>query len=169
MTTSAPPFGHDTRQSRPMGRYGYATTFTEAERDYLAAQPVGRLATIGRDGAPQISPVVFSVSGDTIEIGGPALRRSQMYRNLQADSRMAFVVDDLPLADADAPAVPAGQRGRGVEIRGRAELFTVAEPRLDGSNDDRIRIHPHRILARNVDAPGMNSRGPDTRTAQDLP
>jgi pyridoxamine 5'-phosphate oxidase family protein len=151
MTTTAPPFAHDTRVARPMGRFGYATTFTEAERAYLRAQPLGRLATIGRDGAPQISPVVFSVSGDTIEIGGPALRRSQMYRNLQADARIAFVVDDVPVADADAPAGPAGQRGRGVEIRGRAELFAMAEPRMDGSSDDRIRLHPHRILARNID------------------
>jgi hypothetical protein len=42
--------------------------------------------------------------------------------------------------------------GRGVEIRGRAELFAKAEPRMDGSTDDRIRLHPHRILARNLDA-----------------
>jgi pyridoxamine 5'-phosphate oxidase family protein len=75
-----------------MGR----VVFTDIERRYLAAHPLGRLASIGPSGSPQIHPVAFRVDADTgtIDIGGPRLRHSQKFRNVQSDPRVSFVVDD---------------------------------------------------------------------------
>ena len=129
-------------------------TFTETERAYLIAQELGRLATIGPTGAPQVQPVAFWVNDHTIDIGGPSLPQSRKYRNIQADPRVSFVVDD----NAPEPVGPGGQRGRGLEIRGTAELITVDAPLLDGFTKDLIRIHAHRIVAWNIDGPGPNFR-----------
>jgi pyridoxamine 5'-phosphate oxidase family protein len=135
-------------------------TFTNGERTYLADQALGRLATTGPDGAPQVNPVAFWVNGETIEIGGPSLSRSRKFRNIQADPRISFVVDD----DAKEPVGPGGQRGRGLEIRGKAELVMVDEPLMFGFSNELIRIHPHRIIAWNLDGPGPNARNVDVVT-----
>jgi len=129
-------------------------TFTEAERAYLRTQPLGRLATIGPTGAPQNLPVTYHLNTDTIDIGGPNLGASQKVRNIAADARVSFVVDDM----ADEPVGPGGQTGRGLEIRGDAELLVVEKPSLAGFSNDLIRIHPRRIVAWNIDGPGGNSR-----------
>jgi hypothetical protein len=44
--------------------------FTESEQSYLDSQPLGRLATVGPDGAPQTCPVGYTYNRDlnTIEI-----------------------------------------------------------------------------------------------------
>jgi pyridoxamine 5'-phosphate oxidase family protein len=129
-------------------------TFTNGERAYLADQHLGRLATVGPDGAPQVNPVTFWVNGDSIEIGGPSLSRSRKFRNIQADPRISFVVDD----NAREPVGPGGQRGRGLEIRGKAELVVLDQPLMSGFSNDMIRVHPHRIIAWNLEGPGANTR-----------
>jgi pyridoxamine 5'-phosphate oxidase family protein len=130
--------------------------FTEVERDYLLAQALGRLATIGPTGAPQNHPVTYRVNEDdgTIDIGGPGLSATRKYRNVQADPRVSLVVDDT----APKPVGPGGQRGRGLEIRGAVETLRVERPLLPGFSNDVLRIHPRRILAWNLDAPGRNDR-----------
>jgi pyridoxamine 5'-phosphate oxidase family protein len=99
--------------------------FTDAEYRYLAGHPLGRLATIGPDGAPQVHPVALWLNADTgtIDIGGPALTRSQKFRNVPADPRVSLVVDD----QAETPN-PIGQTGRGIEIRGQVEIVTLDPP-----------------------------------------
>ena len=140
------------------GREPNATAFTDAERAYLGAQGLGRLATIGPTGAPQVNPVAYWTTdgADTIDIGGPALRESQKFRNIQSDPRTSFVVDDL--ATAEESLGPGGQRGRGLEIRGRAETLVVEEPLMQGFTREVIRIHPRRVIAWNLDGPGPNIR-----------
>jgi len=130
--------------------------FTDAEYRYLAAHPLGRLATIGPDGAPQIHPVVFWVNAETatIDIGGPALARSQKFRNIRADPRVSFVVDD----QAGTPN-PIGQTGRGIEIRGQAEAVILDPPLIAAFSSETIRIHPHRIIAWNIGEFGPASPG----------
>jgi pyridoxamine 5'-phosphate oxidase family protein len=130
--------------------------FTVVERSYLMQQPLGRLATIGPTGAPQNHPVAYRVNENTatIDIGGPRLSDSQKYRNIQADPRVSLVVDD----NAPHPVGPGGQRGRGIEIRGRVEILRVERPLMDGFSNDLLRIHPRRIVAWNLDAPGSNIR-----------
>jgi pyridoxamine 5'-phosphate oxidase family protein len=127
-------------------------TFTSAELAYLGTQPLGRLATTGPDG-PQNKPVGFSFNAElgTIDIHGYNLEQSQKFRNIQANPRVAFLVDDAPGQDA------AGMRF--LEIRGTAEA--ISEQGSTASTGDRvIRIRPRRIVSWNVDPaqPGLTTR-----------
>jgi pyridoxamine 5'-phosphate oxidase family protein len=127
---------------------------TQAEIDYLATQRLGRLATVAPDGSPQVSPVGFRYNSKlgTIDIGGYKMAASKKYRNVQAGSRAAFVVDDI--ASVDPWTV------RGVEIRGEAEALTGQEPHFPGGSGDLIRIHPRRVLSWGVEPgrPGVYAR-----------
>ncbi|MEV5750844.1 PPOX class F420-dependent oxidoreductase [Actinoallomurus sp. NPDC052308] len=122
-------------------------TFTDAELEYLTEHPLGRLATIGPDGAPQAHPVAFWVNPDSgiIEIGGPELSKSQKFRNVKADPRVSFVVDD----QAETPN-PIGQTGRGIEIRGRIEIVSQDPPLIPGFSHETLHLHPHRIISWNI-------------------
>jgi pyridoxamine 5'-phosphate oxidase family protein len=77
----------------------------------MHAHPLGRLATVGPDGTPHVKPVAFWVQAPsgTLTIGGPDLGKTQMYRDIEAEPRVSFVVDDV----TDQPVGPGGQRGRG--------------------------------------------------------
>ncbi|WP_460072157.1 PNPOx family protein [Streptomyces sp. YKOK-I1] len=102
-----------------------APAFTPAERACPAARPLARLATTGPDGGPRVRPVgVVGNEDDTIDIGGPALSRSRKYRN-----------------------------GRGVEVRGRAEVLTLDAPPMapDFFSAEVIRIHPRRVIGRHLE------------------
>ncbi|GAA2064697.1 PPOX class F420-dependent oxidoreductase [Streptomyces albiaxialis] len=126
--------------------------FSEIERTYLEGQPLGRLSTVGSDGAPQVRPLGFRLNADgTIDIGGPAVTRTQRYRNVLANPRVAFVVDDLTAPD-DPDAIKPGM-GRGVEIRGRAETLAVEVPPVapEWFGKDIIRIHPTRVMSWHLD------------------
>jgi pyridoxamine 5'-phosphate oxidase family protein len=109
------------------------SAFTDAERDYLNSQRLGRLVTLGPDGGPQARPVGFTLRGAVIEIGGFNLTATQKFRNIGRDPKVAFIVDDL------ASVQP--WRVRGVEVRGTAQALTG-----DGG-DPVIRVHPHRIIS----------------------
>src|ERR1700710_2223680 len=51
---------------------GSSMIFTEAEREYLQSQALGRLATVQPDGSPQVNPVGFTYNPtlEAIEISG---------------------------------------------------------------------------------------------------
>ena len=119
--------------------------FTDAEIEYLNTQQLGRIATQQPNGTLQVSPVDFPYNADekTIDVTGVNLSRSKKLRNVAANGRVAFVVDDLPSLEP--------MRVRCLEIRGRAEALRDAnEP--DGHLDDAvIRIHPERIIAFGVE------------------
>jgi pyridoxamine 5'-phosphate oxidase family protein len=121
--------------------------FTDAEYAYLAGHSLGRLATVGPEGAPQVHPVALWLNGaaGTIDIGGPALAASQKFRNVQADPRVSLVVDDQA-------AMPnsIGQTGRGIEVRGLVEIVMLDPPLTPGFSSETLRIRPHRIIAWNI-------------------
>jgi len=124
-------------------------TLTATEIDYLAGQPIGRLATAQPDGTLQVNPVGFAYNATTgtIDIGGYSMSSSRKYRNVADNGRVAFVVDDV--------VSTSPWRVRFLEIRGRAEV--VGEPvdsasRVDGAI---IRIHPHRIISFALDTPDL--------------
>ena len=83
---------------------------------------------------------------------------SQKFRNVRANGRVAFVVDDI------ASVTP--WRVRGIEIRGHAEA--LADQPAKESSDEIIRIHPRRIIAWGIDpaAGGMQKRNvePDRKS-----
>ena len=115
-------------------------SFTQAELDYLASQRLGRLATEAPDGTLQVSPTSFFLNADgSVDIGGAALGQSKKFRNVAANGRAAFVIDDI--ASVNPWEV------RGVEIRGTAEALTDQEPPMRGFSKEIIRIHPKRIIS----------------------
>ncbi|WP_242887345.1 PPOX class F420-dependent oxidoreductase [Actinomadura litoris] len=141
--------------------------FTEPETAYLSGQSLGRLSTIGPDGEPHVRPVGFRLNDDgTIDIGGPANAASRKYRNIQADPRVSFLVDDMTAPD-DPDAVRPGW-GRGVEVRGRAEFVKGRMHIGEGYfSDDLIRIRPVRVISWHLDPAGPDQHArtvapPDT-------
>jgi pyridoxamine 5'-phosphate oxidase family protein len=70
---------------------------TKHERDYLASQPVGRLATVDSNGHPQKNPVGFDYDEEsgTIDIGGFSMGTTRKFANLATTPFASLVVDDL--------------------------------------------------------------------------
>jgi pyridoxamine 5'-phosphate oxidase family protein len=117
-------------------------SFTEAERVYLTAQRLGRVATASASGEPDVAPVTFQLTADgRIEIDGLDNPKTMKWRNVSATGRAAFVVDDLANIDPWTP--------RGVKLRGAASADTDHDGRRV------IRITPETIWSWgvNVDAP----------------
>jgi pyridoxamine 5'-phosphate oxidase family protein len=90
-----------------------ALSFSEAEAVYLAENYIGRVATSSVSGQPHVVPVGYSFDGTAITFSGRNLSRTLKFRNLMANDKVAFVVDDLVSAQP--------WKVRGVEVRGRAE------------------------------------------------
>ena len=91
--------------------------YTDAELEYLAAQPLARIATASATGVPDVAVVGFGVDGDHIVTGGFDISKTVRYRNLLANPRATIVVDDLASVDPWAP--------RGVKVRGAASIEEV--------------------------------------------
>jgi pyridoxamine 5'-phosphate oxidase family protein len=128
---------------------GEMAVFTDAELEYLATQRLGRLATAGPGGTLQNNPVGFSVNAaaGTIDIGGWNMAASRKFRNVRANGRVAFVVDDLVSVQPWTV--------RGLEIRGHAEALTDAEPPQPFMSGEIIRIHPELIFSWGIE-PGQD-------------
>jgi pyridoxamine 5'-phosphate oxidase family protein len=117
-----------------------------AERAYLNSQRLGRMATVDGKGQPQANPVGYRLQEDgTILIGGYAMGTTKKWRNLQANPKIALVVDDI------ASVTP--WRVRGVEIRGEAELLTGPHNLGSHMSEEAIRIHPRRVHSWGIEEP----------------
>jgi pyridoxamine 5'-phosphate oxidase family protein len=132
------------------------STFTEKEIEYLHGQRLGRLATVGRDGSPHVVPVGFRLDTEaaTIQIGGHGLSTSKKWRDLLANPRVAFVIDDLVTMNPWTP--------RGIEVRGRAELNQEGGEELFGPggwDSVWIRIVPERIVSWGIEGPAFSDAG----------
>jgi len=120
--------------------------FTRSEIEYLRGQRLGRLATVGADGQPHVIPVtyVYNDDEDTIDIGGIAFGSGKKWRDVQANPRVAFLVDES-----------TGTSARAVEIRGTAEAHETGgeeiNPRFPNFAPEFIRIRPTRIVSWGVD------------------
>jgi pyridoxamine 5'-phosphate oxidase family protein len=127
---------------------------TDAEQRFLARQPRGHLATIGSDGTPQVKPLGFTYNAaiGTIDIAGFNMGGSAKYRNIQANPRVAFVVDEVTEESMEGSHF--------LEIRGIAEAVTGRASTDGHLAAEIIRIHPRRVIAYNVDPsqPGLQSR-----------
>ncbi len=132
--------------------------FTQYELDYLASQPLGRLATLAPDGTLQNNPVTFFVDAEagTIDIGGMRMGASRKFGNVRSHPQVSFVVDDLVSTDPWSP--------RCLEIRGDAEALEGVDPPAPGFAAQVIRIRPRRILSFGID-PEATGRGMTRRNA----
>jgi len=112
------------------------TMFTQAELAYLRTERrLGRLATVGPDGTPHVTPVGWRLGpgGSVVEITGRNFAATKKFRDVARTHTAAIVIDD----------VQPPWRPRGIEIRGRAEAIDHPEPF--------IRIHPERIVTWGLD------------------
>jgi len=119
--------------------------FTEREVEYLREQRLGRLATVSASGSPHVVPVAFRYNPElgAIDVGGHNLSQSKKFRDAGETGRVAFVVDDV---------LPPW-RARGVEVRGRAEVFGDGGGEVGpGFDDELIRIFPERIVGWGIDS-----------------
>jgi pyridoxamine 5'-phosphate oxidase family protein len=126
---------------------------TPAEQKFLAQHRLGRLATIGPDGGPQVKPVGFAYNDElgTVDIYGHNMAQSAKYRNVGRQPLVALVVDN---------PTGVGPQAQFLEIRGVAETATGQSPPFPGAPAEIIRIHPRRVLGLNVDPgqPGLQTR-----------
>ena len=101
--------------------------FQPHEVAYLREAELGRLATVQPNGTPQVSPVGFTYNEDlqTIDIMGYRMSRSQKYRNIATNNKVALVVDDIASRNP--------WRVRCLEIRGVAEQAKVPGERTGGA------------------------------------
>jgi pyridoxamine 5'-phosphate oxidase family protein len=123
-------------------------TFKPHEIAFLRDAELGRLATVQPDGTLQNSPVGFTYNDElgTIDIPGFQMSKSQKYRNLAHNDKVAFVVDDITSRDP--------WRVRCLEIRGTAEQAEVPAARAPGGDQldtAIIRITPRRIISFGID------------------
>lgn len=103
------------------------SVFSDAQLAYFAERPgLGRLATVDETGQPRIVPLGWRYNAelDTIDLGGHDVGATRRFRDVQANSKVALVVDDV---------LPPWQP-RAVIVHGVAEA--VPGP------DALIRLHP---------------------------
>jgi pyridoxamine 5'-phosphate oxidase family protein len=133
--------------------------FTEREIEYLRQQRLGRLATVGSDGSPHVVPVGFRLDadGEAIEVGGHGMSGSKKWRDLQANPRIALVVDDLQSVNPWTP--------RGIEVRGFAELHADGGEKFGPGWDTAwIRIVPQRIVSWGIEGAPFSAGGRSARS-----
>ena len=89
--------------------------FTEQEIAYLQSQGLGRLATVGADGQPDVVPVAVEFDGTFLWVGGsPEVTGTWKFRNVAAGNpRVSLVIDDMQSLDPF--------NARGIRIYGHAE------------------------------------------------
>jgi pyridoxamine 5'-phosphate oxidase family protein len=144
------------------------SVFTPAELAYLASQRLGRLATIGPDGAPHVVPVGFRYNAetDTIDIGGHGMGSSRKWHDVASEPRVAFVVDDvvppwrprlLEIRGVATPLTTGGAApGRGFD----AALIRIAPTRIVSYGVEPDQPHDYRVTGRDV-MPGAVADGPE--------
>ena len=92
-------------------RRGGKIAMSPTERDeFLASERTCRVASIGRDGSPHVTPLWFAWDGSSLWL--TSIVRSQRWSDLQRDNRVSVIVD------AGGPFTEL----RGVELRGVAEV-----------------------------------------------
>jgi hypothetical protein len=104
-----------------------------AERDeFLASERTCRVASIGRDGSPHVTPLWFAWDGTSLWL--TSIVRSQRWSDLQRDNRVSVIVD------AGGPFTEL----RGVELRGVAKV--VGEVPRTGSPLPELEV-PEQLFA----------------------
>jgi pyridoxamine 5'-phosphate oxidase family protein len=119
------------------------SVFTDAEREYLlGGVRLGRLATVGADGAPHVVPTSFRYNPDhdSIDVGGHDFATRKKYRDALRHPKVAFVVDDIVSLDP--------WRVRGIEVRGVVKVLDTGGTALGpGFAPEMFRIMPRRIVS----------------------
>jgi pyridoxamine 5'-phosphate oxidase family protein len=136
--------------------------FTDAELTYLHSQRLGRLATLAPDATLQNSPVGFDVDDETgvISIYGRDLGNTRKFRNVAANGKVAFVIDDIVSFDP--------WQVRCLEVRGVGEALTGQVPPNSYMSREVIRIRPRRIISWGMGPDGQQGSKRNVSQAADL-
>ena len=102
--------------------------------EFLAPPRIAVVATIGRDGAPQLTPNWYVYSGGRLLVS--TTKQRVKYRNLARDGRIALCICSEPMAEEY------------VTVRGRAEI----------RDDDSIWPDTRAIVERYVEPDGVEAR-----------
>ncbi|QKG24160.1 PPOX class F420-dependent oxidoreductase [Actinomadura verrucosospora] len=90
-------------------------SFSEEEIAYMRSQRLARIATVGPDGQPDVSPVGFEFDGTHLYVGGGDPAKTRKFRNVRAGhTKIAIVIDDVACTDPWSP--------RYLRVYGDAEL-----------------------------------------------
>jgi hypothetical protein len=112
-------------------RRGRRVAMSEAERDvFLTSERTCRVASVGGDGSPHVTPLWFVWDGDALWL--TSIVASQRWTDLQRDNRVSVIVD----AGHDFMEL------RGVELRGVArsvgEVPRTGEPVAELETPERL-------------------------------
>jgi pyridoxamine 5'-phosphate oxidase family protein len=91
------------------------TSFTEKELRYLMERRLGRIALVSSENEPHIVPVTYEFDGSYFYLSGWNIRYGPRFREMQPNSRVSLLIDDLTTASVWIP--------RGIEVTGDAETF----------------------------------------------
>lgn len=125
---------------------------------FLAAERTCRVATVGSDGSPHVTPLWFVWDGGSLWL--TSVVRSQRWADLQREDRVAVVVDagrdyaELRGVELRGVAVPVGEVPRaGEQVRELerperlyADKYTGGQVHHDGRHGW-LRITPHKIVS----------------------
>ena len=120
------------------------SVFTPAEIAYLRQPALGRIATVGTDGQPHVTPVTFhyNEAEDAIDVGGIFWGATKKWRDAQHNPRVTLLVDDV---------IGPPRRARAIEIRGTVERHETGGDRINARfpnfAPEFFRLRPTRIVA----------------------
>ena len=86
-----------------------AVSLTEKQKKFLTDKTFGHIATLNKDGSPQVSPVWLDYDGTHVIVNSEQTRRK--VRNLKRDPRVS-----ISIQDAANPYAYIEIRGKAVEI-----------------------------------------------------
>lgn len=131
-----------------------ATKLPPAVRKLLEGKNIAHVATLMRDGSPQVTAVWVDVDGDRILVNTAEGRAKP--RNVRRDPRVA-----ISIADAESPEIAAFIRGRVVEIteEGAAEHIEKLSQKYYGAAFPRREGQVRLILA--IEADHISGQGID--------
>ena len=90
--------------------------FTEKESAYLQEQQLARIATASKSSQPDVAPVGYDFDGEYFYVGSTDQLKTKKYKNIQVNSKVSLVVDDMESVDPWKP--------RGIKIHGSADVTT---------------------------------------------
>lgn len=124
-----------------------ASIFTPAEIEYINSQRLCRIATVGSNGQPHVTPVAFRYNPetDTFDVGGHGrFSQRKKWRDVEQNPRVAIVIDDVLFNP---------WRARGIEIRGTAQTSTTGGESIgEGFGPEIFHITPKRIVSWGLDS-----------------
>lgn len=127
------PHTHPMETMMKQQRRGKGLAMTDEERQlFLSAQRTCRVATVGGDGSPHVTPLWFVWDGAALWL--TSILRSQRWADLQRDPRVSVAID----------SGTEFMELHGVEIRGRAE--PVGEQPRTGEPVQELEV-PERLYA----------------------